>query len=100
MGFDPALGKVTFREPAEAVLEPGAGDLWASTLVSYRQGLKSLVCQTFANERLSAITVEDVDRWWSKHQDAAPATKNTYMTRLLLGNVTVVVTPRGRRWSS
>lgn len=81
---DPALGKVTFREHAEAVLEHRAGDLRASTLVTYRQGLNSLVYPTFGNKPLSSITVQDIDRWWSKHQDKAPARKNAYMTMRML----------------
>ena len=81
---DPAKGKVRFRDHAEAVLEHRKGDLKDSTLVTYRQGLKTLVYPTFGNKNLSDVTVQDVDRWWSAHQRVAPARKNAYMTVRML----------------
>lgn len=77
---DPALGKVNFRDHAAAVLEHRQGDLKDSTLVTYRQGLRTLVFPTFGSKALADITVQDVDRWWSSHQHVAPARKNAYMT--------------------
>ncbi|OII04304.1 hypothetical protein BIU96_07850 [Curtobacterium sp. MCBA15_008] len=81
---DPEKGKVKFRDHAEAVLEHRKGDLKDSTLVTYRQGLKSLVYPTFENKALSGISIEDIDRWWSAHQHVAPARKNSYMVMRML----------------
>jgi len=81
--LDPALGKVTFKDHAEAVLEHRQGNLKDSTLVTYRQSLKTLY-PTFGSKSLADITIQDVDRWWSVHQHVAPSRKNAYFVMKML----------------
>jgi len=77
---DPALGKLTFRDHAQAVLGHRKGDLRDSTTRHYRYVLQSLVYPTFGDRALKDISIQDVDRWWSAHQHIAAGRKNAYMT--------------------
>ncbi|MCE0458432.1 tyrosine-type recombinase/integrase [Curtobacterium flaccumfaciens] len=77
---DPAVGKVKFRDHAEAVLEHRKGDLRDTTRRHYAYVLQSLVYPAFGHKALKDITIEDIDRWWSKHQHIAAGRKNAYMT--------------------
>jgi integrase len=76
---DPALGKVKFRDHAEAVLEHRT-DLRETTKRHYRSVLQSLVYPTFGNKALQDITIESVDRWWSSLDHIPAGRKNAYMT--------------------
>ena len=74
---DPAVGKVKFRDHAEAVLEHRT-DLRDTTKRHYRYILGSTVYPTFGNKALKDITIEDVDKWWSKQADRPANRKNAY----------------------
>jgi len=72
-------GRVTFAQHAEAVLEHRKGDLRDSTLRNYRQFLRVQLNPTFGRMALADISVQDVDRWWSRWSDKPGARKNAYM---------------------
>lgn len=74
-----AADRVTFAEHADAVLEHRKGDLRDSTLRNYRQFLRVQLNPTFGRMALVDITVQDVDRWWSRWADKPGARKNSYM---------------------
>lgn len=73
-----AAGRVTFAQHAEAVLEHRRGDLRDSTLRNYRQFLRVQLDPTFGRMALADITVQDVDRWWSRWSDKPGVRKNAY----------------------
>jgi hypothetical protein len=69
---------VTFAEHAEKVSELRRSELAPGTQRNNASILKRHLLPTFGNKALSAITVEDVDRWWDEHADKLVQRRNSY----------------------
>lgn len=81
----PERGQVTFAEHAERVSDLRRSELAPGTQSNNASILKRHLLPAFGNKTLSAITVEDVDRWWGEHADNLVQRRNSYclLTSLL-----------------